>query len=183
MKDFEQIWQSIVARCDKYNFPLVQEKEELRFVFNLAKECSSYLEIGTAEGNSLLAISHSLKPRGRITSIDWCEDHTLVPRSEALASSLAQIISIKGDSHLHSTIEHAVETYDMVMIDAGHTFADVIADAIAYGGLATKYIIFHDIQLKPVHEAFIWYCKQQGYKNVSTFISPNSPYGYGIVKL
>lgn len=182
MTDFSTIWKFI-----NRNGSIVQVREELEYVYNLAKGCSSYLEIGTAEGSSLYAMANALDTNSKIAFVDWCEEHTTKMRDEALKilTKFHTIVKIKGDTHSHESINKAAKLgpFDIVMIDAGHIYPDVVADAIAYGGLATKYIIFHDMKLPEVKLAFEWYCKTQKFDDVHMFIMPDSPYGYGIVKL
>lgn len=187
MKTFDELWDDILERCERFQFPLVQDKEELRHVFNLVQDSRGYLEIGTAEGNSLYVLANNI--RGKIFSVDFGEVHTKAPRDEIfdkLAAEYREIIFRACNSHSYESLDqmHNYFTkYDTIMIDAGHTYEDVIADACSFGWLAKRYIFFHDIQLPPVKAAFEWYCAQNPqFKNVSTFInSPN--YGYGIVEI
>lgn len=189
MADFEQLWQDILERCERFQFPLVQDKEELRHVFNLMKKLNSYLEVGTAEGNSLYVLSRALEGESKLNNdsayieiIDFGEPHTKIARDQVLNGLGFTICEHLENSH-SAKIKVTQDQYDAVLIDAGHSYEDVIADAIAYGHLAIKYIFFHDIQLPPVKAAFEWYCKQNPqFKNISTFInSPN--YGYGIIEV
>jgi hypothetical protein len=55
---FDQYWRVIKDRSTT-----VQEYHELEHVFNLMRDCESYLEVGTAEGNSLYVLAHALKGR------------------------------------------------------------------------------------------------------------------------
>jgi predicted O-methyltransferase YrrM len=152
------------------------------------------LEVGTAEGNSLYVLSHALKqPRAAIGIIDYGEEHTKKARQEILEwirSDLRPrwIREKYGNSHDPSLFidiaecEEGVLGYDVVLIDAGHAYEDVIADAIAYGSLATKYIFFHDVCLPEVGRAFDWYCKQRpdcrAYKMINS-----ETFGYGIMEI
>lgn len=185
MKTFDELWQDILERCDRFSFPLVQDKEELRFIFNLIQGCASYFEVGTAEGNSLYILAHALKEDSYIKVLDYGEPHTAAARDEAMKRiPHTRIKELYGNSHDAKVIFMGQESIpvDVVFIDAGHSYEDVVADAIAYGHLATKFIIFHDIQLPPVKAAFEWYCAQNSQMKASTFI--NSPtFGYGILEV
>jgi hypothetical protein len=50
-KTFDELWRFVVTRSA--SFPVVQEYHELQHIFDLMKGCGSYLEVGSAEGNSL----------------------------------------------------------------------------------------------------------------------------------
>lgn len=178
MKDFNELWKFATRHGS-----IVQERSELEHVFNIIKGCKSYLEIGTAEGNSLYVLSHALEDDARIVCVDWCETHTEEQRNEVIKEMEQKNISILAyDSHSMSASNLVRGLFDVVLIDAGHTYADVIADAMVFGKLATKYILFHDMQLPEVKAAFEWYCKTQKFENVTTFINSDQ-YGYGIVTL
>lgn len=180
---FDDHWKYITR-----NGEIVQNKDELEHVYNLIKDCRSYLEIGTAEGSSLYILAHVLTENPVITFVDYGESHTTPQRNEvlsALYSGLGVTVNqYLGNSHQKDCIKGARShaDYDVVLIDAGHTFPDVIADAMAYGCMARKYLLFHDVQLPAVKAAFDWYCTQQGFKKVSTFIR-SEQYGFGIVDL
>lgn len=181
---FDSHWHYIQHR----NEIIVQVKEELEHVYNLMEGCRSYLEVGTAEGNSMYALSHALSNKPSVVYVDYGEAKIEKKRNEVIDILKTRGISIRpihGCSHDHGCIKEAsyFAPYDVVMIDAGHSFADVVADATAYGGMASKYILFHDIMLDGVKQAFDWYTSTHNFKNVSKFISPSSPYGYGIIKL
>jgi len=186
---FDELWHWVTHRRGAHERAPVQIKEELEFVYNLISGCRSYLEIGTAEGDSLFVLAHALMTKTFITYVDYGERHTEFYREEVkklLGNKNIHPHGIHSDSHHHAAIKeaHTIGSFDVVMIDAGHLYEDVIADAIAYGGLAKKFIIFHDIQMPDVAKAFDWYVKSQEYKNTSKFVSKeDSPYGFGIITL
>jgi len=191
LSEFDKLWSDIEERSRRWAIPIVQDKLELEHVFNLIKGCESYLEIGTAEGNGLYVLAHALAQYPNIAIVDFGEKHTADPRNEVIKRLFDNGIGVReilGNSHtvvgkvIRAESDYELEKYDVVFIDAGHSYEDVIADATAYGHLATKFIIFHDIQLQPVHAAFDWYCKQNPQFKVSTFINSRE-YGYGIVEV
>lgn len=181
-KSFDELWRFVCQRSA--GFPVVQEYHELEYVFNLIKGCESYLEVGTAEGNSLYILTHALKDNAAITYVDFGEKHTREPREEAVKLTERFITGILGNSHSAGALKSPLikRDYEVVLIDAGHTYEDVIADAIAYGTLATKYIIFHDVCLPEVAKAFEWYCQQcpecRAYKMINS-----ETFGYGILEI
>lgn len=178
MKTFDELWKFV----NRYG-SIVQDKTELENVFNLIKDCESYLEVGTAEGSSLYVLSHALKPMSYITYVDFGEKHTEKQRNENLAEIPNRFNSIHGNSHEPKIINLADGAYDVVLIDAGHTYEDVVIDAVCYGSMAQKFILFHDIQIKSVAQAFVWYCNYISAKDVSFISTLGSGYGFGIIKL
>lgn len=184
MKDFEALWYTITHRGVA---SIVQDYNELEHVYNLARRCKSYLEIGTAEGNSLYVISRGLINPTSVTYVDIAEHNTEVPRKQIvtwLEEKRIYVHEIKGKSQKHENIKEAAAfaPYDMVLIDADHSYESVIADAIAYGGMAKKYILFHDICLEGVGKAFDWYVKEQGYQKATKYINTKN-FGYGVIEL
>lgn len=179
---FEQHWDYIVKRSQDACIPVVQDKEELRYVYNLLTECSSYLEVGTAEGNSLYVLAHALPKGAEITYIDWAEKHTEAHRNKILDElSDYKITAVHGNSNDFLTHEAVNRNFDAVLIDAGHESFEAAIDAFLYGPLATKYIIFHDIKLPEVEKAFNWYSRQRPECKAYRVIN-SEHYGYGILE-
>jgi hypothetical protein len=180
--NFESVWRYISTR----NSQLVQERCELEPIFDLAKDCSSYLEVGTAEGNTLFAMSKALRPFSTIAYVDLCEPKTEKYRNEVIdiiKHDKHSLHEISGNSHDRDVIREAsyFAPYDMVFIDAGHLYEDALADAFAYGQLARKYIVFHDICMPEVSKAFDMFVEMQ--KHVSKSYKFGSVFGYGVIKL
>lgn len=161
MKDFESLWRFILKR----GVTIVQERSELEHVFNLIQGCESYLEIGTAEGNSLYVLAHALKKGARITCVDFGENHTK-PRHSDIMQMLSpdyEVAMYLGNSIDHATYPNKRE-HDVVLIDGGHDYKTVLSDASMYGSLATKFILFHDVKLPEVKKAVDKYVKENGLK-------------------
>ena len=176
---FNDLWEFVKSHCKI----LAQNKAEMEFVYDLMVECESYLEIGTAEGNSLYIFGNALKKSSEITYVDAAEVHTKKYR-EFMISQMSdyKINAIHGNSHHKDAITEAQKRrYDVVFIDAGHTYDDVIQDARNYASLADKYVFFHDVQLPPVMKAFEDWQKESGKSGYTIINSEN--YGYGIIKL
>lgn len=193
---FEDHWNFIVNRSKEACIPVVQDKAELEYVYNLMKDCTSYLEVGTAEGNSLYVLTNAMPKGSEITYIDLAEPHTK-PHRDMILERLKdyEITPIHMNSNDREAIQAARTAfytkhhdrnehhgYDMVLIDAGHEDFNVVIDALWYGELARKYIVFHDIQIPDVRRAFEWYCHVRKYcKNYRVVNSEN--YGYGIIEV
>lgn len=162
---------------------IVQDYSELEYVFNLINGCESYLEVGTAEGNSLYVLAHALRKDAKITYVDFGEEHTKATRQEVLDKLSNPVHGFHADSHNMQSIARAnmYGPYDVVLIDAGHTYEDVVLDAVMYGPMAKKFLIFHDVQLPDVDKAFNWYCRYARPRNVHKFVK-SEHYGYGIIQ-
>lgn len=180
---FEEHWDYIVKRSHEACMPVVQDKEELHYVYDLMKGCKSYLEVGTAEGNSLYVLAQALEKGANITYIDWAEKHTETNRNNILAKlGDYKVTPVHANSNDVTTRDIVNEDFDVVLIDAGHDSYNVAIDALFYGPLAKKYIVFHDIQLPEVEKAFNWYCRQR--PECKAFRVVNSEtFGYGILEV
>lgn len=183
MPDFNQLWQFVVDRSQR-GVMTVQEKSELEHVYNLMKgcDCQSYLEVGTAEGNSLYVLGHAVS--GKIDYIDLGEPHTKMAREEVieiLGDGSKVYLGFLGDSTDPETLNTS-RTYDCILIDGGHDFATVLSDSILYAPLATKYIFWHDIQLPEVKAAVGWFVKRWKLGKYTTFIASDN-FGYGIMEV
>lgn len=189
MDEFDKLWQFVIDRSQR-GVMTVQEKSELEHVFNLMKgcDCRNYLEVGTAEGNSLYVLGHAVNKS--IYYIDLMEPHTETSRSEVekvLLNGEKFVIGIDGDSTERETSRNKDGTsklanFDCILIDGGHDFATVLSDSILYAPLATKYIFWHDIQLLEVKAAVEWFVKRWKLGKYSTFINSES-FGYGICEV
>jgi predicted O-methyltransferase YrrM len=180
LKDFESLWHYINHR----NLPVVQDHDELEHVFNLMNDCSSYLEVGSAEGSSLYVLSQAIKTPSTVAYVERDKYGTKIARSEVeliLNEKITYFHPIEENSHSSSAIREALcySKYDVVMIDGDHTYEGVIADAIAYGHMAKKYIIFHDLIIDSVRLAFKWYTMT----NKLDYYEFGNKYIYGVIKL
>lgn len=192
MSEFQELWDWIWKRTER-GVRKVQERSELEYVFNLMKSfpCQSYLEVGTAEGNSLHVLANAVCEGGRISYIDLCETHTKSHREEILEKLKGKydLGWHAGDStyydspyHLANRLRDDQVRFDCVMIDGGHDFATVLSDAINYGPLAKRYIFFHDIQLPEVKKAVEWFQARWNLGVYKTFVNSES-FGYGIIEV
>lgn len=178
---FDDLWKFVKSRSAVMT---VQEYSELKHVFDLMKDCDckSYLEVGSAEGNSLYVLGHAVEKH--IDIVDFGERHTRKSRQEMIDRLLDDgkiVTEYLGDSRNAETLPNK-KKYDCVLIDAGHGYNDVLSDCKMYAGLATKYIFFHDIMLEPVRDAVKDYLWKDNIGEYSTFIASET-FGYGIVKV
>jgi cephalosporin hydroxylase len=117
------------------------------------------LEIGTANGGSLLPITRLAAPDAHIISVDLHHGEFgggypawRIPLYKAFARSTQRLDLIRGDSHDHQTFERVRSLLggvqlDLLFIDGDHTFDGVRQDFETYGPLvrAGGSIAFHDI--------------------------------------
>ena len=175
---FDNLWREINAMPKG----VVQEYNELEHVFNIMRECNSYLEVGSAEGKSLYVIAHS-NPEMEITYIDLGEAHTTPIRDENVAKLPNKIVPILGDSNsIYSWEKVRDKKFDAVLIDAGHDLFSVLVDACLYAPLATKYVFFHDIMIPDVNRVFEWYAAKMN-KGRSYRVVNSGTYGFGVIAL
>lgn len=175
MSEFNERWDWALTRGT-----FQQESTELNHVYDLMKacDCKSYLEIGTAEGNSLYILGGAVK--GSINFIDYGEEHTKRARAEALVKLDKMYTPFYCDSTKPNMLMKG--SYDCILIDGGHDFATVLSDSINYAPLAQKFVFWHDIQLPEVKAAVEWFCHRWNLGKYSTFINSKN-YGYGIVEI
>lgn len=180
MYDFEELWRFVMKRTER-GVMTVQDKAELEHVFNLmrAANCASYLEVGSAEGNSLYVLTHALLEGAHVLSVN-IEDHTKTARQDVIKLLGPQwpVYQKTGNSTDPKTIADVKGKYDCVLIDAGHSYEEVLSDAVNYGAMAQKYIFFHDIQLPEVKRAVEEYASRTE-QSYSTFINSDH-FGYAI---
>lgn len=178
---FDELWQWITNRGSVIT---VQERSELEHIYNLMKDCNckSYLEVGSAEGNSLHVLGQVVSDY--IDIIDFGEDHTRDKREEVIIGLSKQgkkITEYLGDSTNLKTLINK-QKYDCVLIDGGHDYSTVFSDCMMYAPLATKYVFFHDVQLEPVRNAIEFYLKRWPRGQYRTFINSES-FGFGILEI
>jgi predicted O-methyltransferase YrrM len=183
LNEFSDLWRYITQQ--RPGVITVQDRHELEYVFNLIQGCDSYLEVGTAEGNSLYVLAHALNLQAPITYVDYGEKHTTPHRAKIVQELVYKghtIDEVLGDSNDPLTARRADGKYDVVLIDAGHSYDNVVKDAALYGPMAKKYILFHDIQLPDVERAAMEYVATRPDCKVSRVI--NSPtFGYLIMEI
>jgi len=183
MKPFAELWQHVQER--RAGLPTIQEYTELEHIYNLMGGCSSYLEVGSAEGDSLYVLGNAVTNGGTIVYIDLGEPHTKEKRDEVIQELKANhnVGEYLGDSTVPTTYRPKdVQVYDCVLIDGGHDFPTVLSDAILYAPLAKKYVFFHDIQLPAVKAAVEWFVKRWPLGKYRTFINSET-FGYGIIEV
>lgn len=181
--DLQKMWRF----CQKRGDVMVQDYHELEYVYNLMRDCKpdSYLEIGTAEGDTLLMLGSTLPETGRIHWIDKDEPQFREKRqqvTEMLKPRTITAYSGLSTDHLDiwkSVIIGPYLPFDVVMIDGGHEYETVLSDSQRFAPLANRYVFWHDIQMPSVKKAVDEYMDGKKYE---TFICSDNM-GYGILKI
>lgn len=178
-------------------WPGDQDPDELtKFLdFIVERKVRRYLEIGSRNGDSFYAVMMAIGPGGFGMAIDLPENNAsktslLGTRAEINAAGSTAIV-IHGSSRDPVAMMTAARRapYDLVLIDADHTYAGVKADWDAYGNMA-PIVALHDVAApdghmsdgKPNEVGRFWYedvlpNSPQG----KTIVSPGSVRGFGIV--
>lgn len=185
MTEFETLWKYL---RDRKQFAIVQDYNELEYAWNLVKGVNpkSYLEIGTAAGDSLYAFGSLLPEDGRIHWIDLAEAFCKKPRDQSVAS-----LSPRAITHYagRSADEAAVwstkgQRFDVVYIDGGHDYEEVLSDCHCYAPLADKLVLWHDVQMPAVRQAIQdWLSSNpRAQKKFRTYTNSETM-GYGILEV
>jgi predicted O-methyltransferase YrrM len=175
---FDKAWSDVTsrARC------VVQEKEELFALAALmqAHGVQSYLELGASEGVSLGVLGRCLPNGSLIHAVDLCEPHSV--------GLLAMNVNDLREWHHATSFKMTTEEYhakqdsqwdtpdswDAILIDAGHTYEDVRVDWEMYKNCG-KMIIFHDIRHDGVRD--VWQQVKSQYPTVEIHAGKYTVYG------
>ncbi len=135
---------------------VVQHPTELREFLDLvrAEGIRSFLEIGSKWGGLLRDVGMAMPAGSRVVSIDlpegtkaWPETRITLPRViEDLKAAGRDAHLIWGDSTDPTVVEaaRALGTYDLIFIDANHTWSYVCEDWKNYSPMGRR-VGFHDI--------------------------------------
>lgn len=126
-----------------------QHPWELNVLLTLLYEVrpASVLEVGTWHGGTL---AHWLKMADSVVVVD--DAMRLASHWQQWADEdRCEITLLQGSSHDADLIAKADELgpYDMVFIDADHTFDAVYADWTNYSPMARRLVVLHDILPRP----------------------------------
>jgi len=139
---------------------VMQHPAELARFIEIAKAegVRRYLEIGSKWGGSLHQVTFSMPPGSRAVSVDLpAPDVKHWPASKVSLTGCVDALQLAGyDAHLiwgDSTDRDVINkvwalgSFDLVLIDGGHTMDCVRADWTHYGPLG-RIVAFHDIAWK-----------------------------------
>jgi len=137
-------------------------KDELQFLAGAAKNVGSIVEIGSWKGRSTFALLENCE--GPVYAVDhWLgsEGEREGPHAEAATTDIFAefMFNVGHFANLHvvrkGSPEAAAEVpeVDMVWIDGGHRYKDVVADIQAFKGKAKRLICGHDYHDEAVARA------------------------------
>lgn len=146
-------------------FAVTQNDWELWMFCKFLEDYSSYLEVGGAWGQTIWFAARALTSPKYLATVDLCEPHSgpfLVSIVERINKDICPTVLYKGNSDaLHSEIK---ESFDVVFIDGGHSYEQVVRDYDNYGPKATKAVVFHDFCQEGPHNLLsdigvdrVWY--------------------------
>jgi len=139
-------------------------QNDLQWLYETAKEMDNIVEIGSWEGRSTHALLSGCC--GEVSAVD----HFLGSKSELMSSHKATTtrdiyneflenvgsfknLKIYRKDSLEASKEFKDNSVDMVFIDGGHMYEEVVADINAWAPKARKIICGHDYPLKRVRRA------------------------------
>lgn len=163
---------------------------------------SSYLEIGARYGGSFEAILTALGPMARGVAVDFPGGNfgdeesapILLAAIDRLRKRHARAGAIFGPSTAPEVVERveALAPFDVVLIDADHSYEAVRRDFETYLPMARKAIVLHDIAApkgthsktgKPVEVPRFWDDIGFAYSDRQEIVAPGSNMGFGVVWL
>jgi predicted O-methyltransferase YrrM len=147
------------------------EDETLSFLYSFVKlvKPNDVLEIGTFEGDSAEVIAKALleNKSGKLLTIDT-KDYGQSKRLEYLENVICLLSSIENLNTKFSDVKIS-DLFDMIFIDDGHEYNDVIRDLKYSDKLLKKngYILGHDVvAIKSVNEAYQEFLSTRIYEHI-----------------
>lgn len=152
-----------------------------------------YCEIGCRNGDTFLAVMETIGPGGTGLAIDLPENadsrRSLTATVRELRQMGANAFDAFGDSRAPAVRDAAVALapFDLVLIDADHTYHGVRLDWLDYGGMAPV-IAFHDAAAPDNHMSDglpngvgrFWREIKDRYRH-QEIVTPGSNMGFGIL--
>jgi len=156
----------------------------------LAPLASAYLEIGTKDGASLRTVLTANPDLSRVVCCDTWQRRTRTgkPATHAHIEALLAEMGWTGDREYldgRSTelVPHLTETFDLILIDGGHSFETARDDLEHCFALATRFMVVDDIHLRPpVWAAVRDFCVTKGSALSSTMLVTFSRNGQAILE-
>ena len=173
------------------------ELDELIVLANKLRP-KSYLEIGAREGIALRYFVERVPTIREVVVVDMPGGPWGREASEALlmknlkeltkAEHRVRVFTILADSQLPEIVRAiATESYDMIFIDADHTYEGALKDYDNYAHLANKLCCLHDINHPPDSKAYgatrVWQLVKEGADEdkVTEIIAAGSRKGIGVI--
>jgi len=159
--DKQMDWVQFIFNASDGFFKPIQNQWEISQLLNIIQKQHPklILEIGTANGGTLFLLTRHSHERAKIISVDlpygpngggfpkW-----KIPIFKKFANSKQSINFVRGDSHSSSTLSAVKDIskgkkFDVIMIDADHSYEGAKKDFFLYKPLIAKggIIVLHDI--------------------------------------
>ena len=129
--------------------PGYMQFEELLWLYNTAKDMNSIIEVGSFKGRSTHALASGCK--GKVTAVDHFEGSTLGDGTHGLkgifeefTKNTKEFTNLDVIKKSSSEAVQDCENVDMVFIDAGHTYKEVLEDIKTWKPKVKKLLCGHD---------------------------------------
>ena len=120
---------------------------------------ASYLEIGSNCGHSLWMTSPFLHKRARVVAVDLATGKSEQPESCQKVCDAVGAFFFRGKSDSFSKlITQSMGRFDLVLIDADHSYEGVKADWLGYRGAVKPggFVVFHDTRAQSMGVYKLW---------------------------
>lgn len=147
------------------------------------KGINTYLEVGAAAGGLTFLVNKILKPK-IIVLVDDNRHRKNSLRSKVLQGvDREEIIGDSQSEKIVNKVKGLGHTYDLMVVDADHSFEGVTKDLTNYANLCEKYLVLHDtVCCEGVKKAFENFKSDPRFQLVSEFRTTayRSPCGVGL---
>lgn len=106
--------------------------DELAWLAEEASKRADILEIGTYKGHSAKVLARAVGEKGHVTCWDRCPDDGVEAAARRNLAGEVNVTLVHGDAGV-SAVRHCMaggKHFDMVWIDDGHTYGDVVRDCL-----------------------------------------------------
>lgn len=106
-------------------------KDELAWLAEEASKRSNILEVGTYKGASAVVLANSTS--GKVTCFDYCPESGIEDEARKNLQSLSNVAYVQQDAGVSAVSlrrQNKHIRFDMIWIDDGHTYQDVVRDCL-----------------------------------------------------
>ena len=164
-------------------------------IINSKVKIENFLDIGSAAGGSTFLFNEVFNLK-HIVIIDDNQHPKHVHRARVIKTikkelirkmgSITEVIGNSHDEEVVKAIRQLKRKYDVILLDAGHDYDDILMDEKNYGGLLNSggFLIVHDVEIfDSARLAFDKISKMKRYKDSKKYISKtHTPCGIGVLR-
>jgi len=145
------------------------------YYLQMASTIENYLEVGAASGGLTYLVNEVFHPE-RIVLIDNNRHGKSNLRSTTLKNvNCMEIIGDSQSDHIINVVRNLGWEYDLLVIDADHTYRGVKQDYDNYSPFCRKYLLLHDtVACKGVKQIFEELKDSEDFDFIQEFISATS---------